>query len=557
MKTPVLKGRALAIARKATSQPAIARAAHIQAGTTHGLRRIHQQPWSDRQHLDEWPIPITGAPPRQFGADTPLGAPADVGNGRTTTAQLHQAFLAGDVTPVDIIGRLSAIHDQKLFGPATHDPCITLRWEQAFIEAERSTERYRRKSPLSPVDGMPTVIKDHHAIAGLPCWAGTSWNRDPATADSWIVRALRDNGAIVYGKTHATEWGMQPTGYNPHWLMPHNVYNANRAAGGSSTGTGVAVSLGLVPFGAGSDGGGSIRIPATLNGVFGIKPTFQRVGRTGDFWRYSSVAHNGPLACCTADLVESLIATGATPDPDDDIAGLAPHSPDLASTWRAALGRGIRGARIGVYRHAFAECEPAIAQSCMTALRALERDGAVLIDIDIPLADLSAAMGVMVIGTETMGMLTDVEEHQGEATGDDIRLLLNVLGQVSARDYFIAQRTRAQLRRNLAHALSSLDLIAMPAVACVAPPFDLKDDRVAIYDDQAINDLTRMAFLANLTGIPAGSVPTGMVGGLPCGLQFMGDAWDEASVFAAMAHCERTGVTSIPRPPLLHRLLDV
>ncbi len=558
MKTPRLSGRNLRALRMLVDQKPVAKIAREQALREHGMHRILERPWTDRQHIDELHTPVIGAPARHFGAsDTRLPEPANAGNGRTTSAELHAAYLSGAVRPSEILQRVRDIYTSGAFGPALHSPCISHDWDTAFAEAAASDARYAKGRPASPVDGIPTVIKDHHSYAGLPNWAGTCWNDAPASEDSFLVKKLRRSGAIIYGKSHATEWGMQPTGYNPHWLMPHNTYDENAAAGGSSTGTGVAVSLGLAPFGAGSDGGGSIRIPATLNGVFGIKPTYARIGRTGDFWRYSSVAHNGPLGVSTADLVESLAATGAQPDPDDVLSQFAPRVKGLADTWRSALGRGIKGARIGIYENAFADSDPAIADANMTALRALEADGATLVPLDIPTADLASALGVMVIGVETMGMLTDVEDQWAESTGDDMRVLLSVLGQISARDYFIAARTRAGLRRHFAQTIADVDLIAMPAVASTAPPFAPAEDRTAIYDSEATSQLTRLAFLGNLTGVPAGSVPIGLHQGLPVGLQFLGDAWDEASVLAAMAHCERLQLTQVQRPPVVHRLLNI
>jgi aspartyl-tRNA(Asn)/glutamyl-tRNA(Gln) amidotransferase subunit A len=558
MKTPRLAGRSLRAARQLLDKKPFAKLARQQGLREHGMDRILDRPWTDRQHIDEIHTPIVGAPPRSFGeADSSLPAPDGAGNGRTTSAELHAAYVAGTVKPSEVLQRVRDIYANATFGPATHSPCISHDWDTAFAEAAASDARYAKGKPASPVDGVPTVIKDHHSYAGLPNWAGTCWNSEPAAEDAFVVQKLRKSGALIYGKSHATEWGMQPTGYNPHWLMPHNTYDETFAAGGSSTGTGVAVSLGLSPFGAGSDGGGSIRIPATLNGVFGFKPTYTRIGRSGDFWRYSSVAHNGPLGVSTADLVESLAATGTEHDPDDRLSHFAPRVKGLADSWRSALGRGLKGARIGVYDKAFQDSDPAIAGLCMTALKELEADGAKLVSLDIPMADLASALGVMVIGVETMGMLSDVEANYAEQTGDDMRLILDVLGQISARDYFIAARTRAGLRRHFAESMAQVDLIAMPAVACTAPPFALSEDRTAIYDNEATGQLTRLAFLGNLTGAPAGSVPVGLVRGLPVGLQFMGDAWDEASVFAAMAHCERLQLTQIQRPPVVHKLLNL
>jgi aspartyl-tRNA(Asn)/glutamyl-tRNA(Gln) amidotransferase subunit A len=155
---------------------------------------------------------------------------------------------------------------------------MTTLEQQALREAEASAERWRKGAPVGPFDGVPTAIKEEMAIRGLPRQGGSDLtDANPMAADCTCVARLRAAGAIVLGQTPMTEFGMSPIGFNPKRSMPRNPHATDRAAGGSSTGTGVAVATGLVPYAMGVDGGGSVRIPASFSGVFGIKPTWGRV----------------------------------------------------------------------------------------------------------------------------------------------------------------------------------------------------------------------------------------------------------------------------------------
>jgi aspartyl-tRNA(Asn)/glutamyl-tRNA(Gln) amidotransferase subunit A len=261
-----------------------------------------------------------------------------------------------------------------------------------------------------------------------------------------------------------------------------------------------------------------------------------------------TMSHNGPIGQSTADLVDFMAVAGTEPDPEDPATELAPEPETFARRMRKALGRGVEGARLGVWSWAFDQADDEIARPCMTAIRALEREGAELVELDPDFAEHHQMLGTLILGGEASGLIAEILQEYPEQTGDDVRLMTSALSAVSGRDFILANRVRAVLRRRVAKAFTDVDLLAAPATNAVAPEYPLTDDRTAIYDESAVRDLCRFAFLANLTGIPAGSVPVGLVDGLPVGLQFMGDAWDEPSVVAAMAHLERLGLTELPAP---------
>ena len=545
---PRLKGRALAAVRRLAEQQPFRAAARHQVVESFGLQDLLTLPDDARSGFDESPTPVRGR--GEHGWDDAGHEPPSPPDFREAGARLREAYQSGELTPLEVFDRIAGKVEAREFGELVHSPFVTLDMARAREAAEASTERYRNGEPLGPLDGIPVPIKDHHDMEGLPTGNGTSYlirEAGPAEKDSALIARLRDAGAILYAKAHTTEWGLQPTGFNANEKMPRNPYDRGRGAGGSSTGTAAAIACGLAPAGLGSDGGGSIRIPSASCGIFGLKPTFQRIGRTGDHWG-GTMHHNGPLGQSTTDLVDFMAAAGSTPYAQDPATQMAPDVDDLVGEWRAALGRGVEGCRIGIWDWGFDVARESIARPVWTALRALEREGAELVDLTLDYSEFHQPLGALTLGVESSGLLFEIlENHRGE-TGDDVGLMTAVLSTMRGREYILAQRTRAVLRRKLAEAFGDVDLIASPTANMLAPEYPLADDLKAIYDEDAIQRLCEYAFLANLTGLPVGTLPVGLAGGLPVGMQLVGDAWDEASVFAAMAHCERLGITGLPKP---------
>ena len=280
-------------------------------GEDFGMSMLYELPPEDLGPVEQIPCPVQGAAPRAWGADD-LGVPT---SHRTTGADLRNAYASGRTTPVEVLDRLLDAVQRGQFGHATHSPFAALDPEVARAAAKESAARWANGTTLGPMDGVPVALKDQYTIRGLPTYGGTGWRTRRFREDAVVVQRLREGGAVVFGTTHATENGMNPLGFNPNHAMPRNVYSADHGAGGSSTGAGVAVGLGLSTVASGSDGGGSIRIPAAHNGVFGLKPTFNRLSGTGNLWK-ASVGHGGPLGASVEDLVDFLEVAGGR-DPSD------------------------------------------------------------------------------------------------------------------------------------------------------------------------------------------------------------------------------------------------
>jgi aspartyl-tRNA(Asn)/glutamyl-tRNA(Gln) amidotransferase subunit A len=341
-----------------------------------------------------------------------------------------------------------------------------------------------------------------------------------------------------------TELGMTPTGASPKRKLPRNPHATDCLAGGSSTGSAVAVATGLVPFALGADGGGSIRIPASLCGIFGLKPTWGRVSR--DLAAGGTVAHIGPLASSVLDLARVLDVEGGE-DPADRETRWAPAC--AFQQFERSLSRGVRGLVIGVDEAEWADASPGVAKAGQEALRALEKEGARLEKVTLSLARFAAAIGYVAITVESRAFLSREWRDRADELGHDLQISFATLDAITAPEAFDAMRLRAGLRREIAQAMQGLDLLALPTTVDTAARVTDAEMTGGFMDAELIDGLCRFNFLGNLTGLPAGSAPVGLdAAGRPIGLQLVGDAWDEATVLAAMAHLERLGVAKVARP---------
>ncbi len=551
MATPRLKGRALRALRSFAETRSGRRIVVAQMKKDVGIDRLATLPIADLPAPDVEPRPVQARQAHGW-SDARLGSPV---SRRVTGRAVREAYQSGAATPKDVLAKILERIDRNAFGKATNSPFTSLDREGARAAAAESTARWAARRPKGPLDGIPVPVKDQFHMAGLPTTGGSSYMTGIRSEDAALVAMLREAGAIVYAKTQATEYGMSPIGFNANFVVPRNVYDRERAPGGSSTGSAIAVALGLATVAAASDGGGSVRTPAGYNGVFGLKPTYVRVSRIGDVWGNNSVSVTGPIGQSTEDLVD-FFAVACAPDPRDPLLARAPAPLDGAACLEA-LGRGVKGAVIGVPEAEWSDADPAVARAGKEALRRLEADGALLESVDLPILRHCPAAGAVLIGTETMGnALADLALHRDEM-GDDLRVIFAITQGLSAHEYFLAQRVRSALRRDLAAVLRRVDAIALPTSAAPAPSYPLADGGVSITDTHDLERALRYAFPANLAGLPSGQVPTGTSEtGLPVGMQFLGDAWDEVSIVALMAHCERIGFAQLELPEDYLRLVD-
>jgi aspartyl-tRNA(Asn)/glutamyl-tRNA(Gln) amidotransferase subunit A len=462
--------------------------------------------------------------------------------------ELTSAYRDGRATPVTLVAKAlsgaRALAERK----PSQGPFIHVAEERARHEALASAERWARGEPLGELDGVPIAVKEELDVVGFPTRLGTSFmSEEPAKRDAVFVARLRAAGAIVVGQTPMTEYGLSPLGANAHRSMPRNAHDPARLAGGSSTGSAVAVALGVVPLALGTDGGGSVRTPAAYNGIFGLKPTYGRIAITGHGMPGgTSVVHFGHLAATSHDLALAG-DLGFGPDAGDPPSLVAP--PFERGSLVAALGRGVSGLVVGVPDAEWARADSEVAAAGKRALDALAREGARLVPLELPMAAHAAAIGYLTIAVEARAALREVEARHWDALGADLKVFLSGVDGFAPDDYVDAQRLREKLRAEAQDALRRVDVIALPTTATTAPTITDAEARSGIIDTAALDAACRFAFLGNLTGLPAASVPIGKDGaGLPIGLQIVGDAWDEACVLQVVAHLERIGAAAAPKP---------
>ncbi len=436
-------------------------------------------------------------------------------------AALRAAFHAGQTDPVRVLERLAL----RLESGAP-DPFSDLCLERAGALASASAERWRSAAPLGPLDGVPVALKDQHDIRGLPTRAGVSTRHTPARRDGELVGALEALGAVVPGKTHSTEWGLCPVGRSDHVLLPGNPFDPARGAGGSSTGAGVAVSTGLTPAAIGSDAGGSVRIPAALLGLFAIKPQLRQPRLQGDLFGRGSLTANGPVAACAEDLLPLLSALG--------------HGCDAA-----AIGRGVRGCRVGVVAEAWAMAEPAVARRGQELLTALAAEGAELRDLSCPALSDARGLGVAVVLAES-SLALEAAAAVGEL-GPAAALAVQRLSHGPWPPPGLIPGLRRALAAELLGLLEQVHLLALPTTLAPAPPLALPADG-ALLDEGDNHSMCATTFAANLCDLPAGSLPAGQVGGMPVGLQLVGRPGGLGDLLAVMAQAERVGFGCL-RPP--------
>jgi Asp-tRNA(Asn)/Glu-tRNA(Gln) amidotransferase A subunit family amidase len=390
-------------------------------------------------------------------------------------------------------------------------------------QAEASAMRWARGAPRSDLDGVPVAVKDEHDVIGYPTTGGTKFlGKAPAESDALTVARLRAAGAILFGKTLMPELGLLPLGINPWHGIARNPYNPARDTGGSSSGSGSAVGMGLVPIALGSDAGGSVRIPAAHNGVVGIKGTFERVSTEGVTNLYWSLEHAGPLAATVAD---TLLAFSVMTDE------------------RLMLPELPRPLRIGVCERWWSWADGEVAAIVRAAAERIV--GGQIVDIDLPHIELSLPVGSATFTVEGATAM-EAAMARGEPFTAATRIAFEMARGMSAVSFVKAQRARALVVRDFEWAWDNVDVIVTPTTATTAPP--IPDNAAGgELDEEKINRAVTFTFAQNLSGMPAVSVPCGYdAAGMPVGMQIIAPHGEDLRALAVAAAVEE--VTTRHKP---------
>ena len=436
------------------------------------------------------------------------------------------------------------------------DPALhafnTVTAEEARADADAVDRAVADGGPVGPLAGVPVALKDNLCTRGVPTTCGSRILEGWAPPyDATVVSRLRAAGAVVVGKTNLDEFAMGSSTENSAFGPTRNPYDVDRVPGGSSGGSAAAVAAGLVPISLGSDTGGSIRQPAALCGVVGVKPTYGLVSRYGLVAFASSLDQIGPFATTVADAAALLDAI-AGHDPLDSTS--IPEAPGSRS---ASLDRGVEGLRVGVVGELMAEgIAPAVAERVRRAAAALEAAGAEVGEASVPAA---------VYGLSAYYLIAPAEASSNLARYDGVRYGLRVDAATTAEMmtatrtagfgaevkrrimlgtyalsagyydayYGKALKVRTLIIRDFAAAYERFDLLLSPTSPTTAFPFGAKSDPLAMY----LNDVCTIP--SNLSGDPAVSVPFGTDGdGLPIGVQVLAPSLGEANMLRAAAVLE-------------------
>jgi Asp-tRNA(Asn)/Glu-tRNA(Gln) amidotransferase A subunit family amidase len=459
----------------------------------------------------------------------------------------HRAYLAGKTTPLKVAQRLLDVIRNLEASAVPLRPLIEWNGENLLRQAQESTERYQQGRPAGLLDGVPVAIKDEFDLVPYPTRVGTQvLGTNVATRDATAVSRLRKAGALLFGKANMHELGMGVTGFNPHHGSARNPYDPERYPGGSSSGPAVAVAVGLCPVALGSDGGGSIRIPAALCGISGLKATWSRVSSAGQFPLAWSIGHAGPLAATLSDLT---LAYGVLAGADENDPWTQRQPEVNLPNPESKLPDGLR---IGVFVPWFEHAKPEVFRVCLDAVETLQKLGLERKEVEFRGLEAARLAHLVAIASE---MLSANAPHfrRKSRFGRDIRINLSLAEHLSATDYVKAQRVRTELMAALSKVFEEVDILITPTTARTAPPI-LPDVTTAGESDLTVQDeLMRFVVPFNLTGHPALSVPCGYdPQGLPVGLQLVGRPWEEALLLRVGAALEaKVARTS----PMLHHTL--
>ena len=455
-----------------------------------------------------------------------------------TCADLTAAYLRGRLSPVDVARDCFA----RIERHAAINAFVVVDSDAALKAAAESQARWRAGNPLGPIDGVPASIKDNIWAKGLPTRRGSRTSDvAPAQADSPAVARLREQGAVILGKTCMPEHGWIGVCHSPLTGITRNPWNPDYTPGGSTGGGAVAALLGLGVLHLGTDGAGSLRIPAAFTGVFGMKPSFGRVP-VYPALMLNVLSHQGPITRTVADAA-TMLSVIAQPDGRDMAAWNTP-APDFS----AGLNDGVRGLRVAFsarFGQDFA-LDPEIEAASRKAAHMLQEQGALVEEADPPLERTREMIQTM--WWPVMTALVDAVAPGRRAEIDPGILVLAERGRrFTVGDYLTAYTARAELHNAMRRFHERYDLLLSPAMPITALKVGLETPADGNFGDDW-SGWSPYTYPFNLTQQPAASVPSGLArNGLPMGVQIVGPLRADQTVLRAARTLEQA--MPMPSPP--------
>lgn len=453
--------------------------------------------------------------------------------------EIAAAVARGEVTARKVVDDALSVIESR---DRTLNAFTDVTAERAIARADAIDADCAAGKPVGPLAGVPFAVKNLFDVAGLPTRAGSKINRElpPAQHDSPLIEKMEAAGAVLVGALNMGEYAYDFTGENVHDGASRNPHDTTRMSGGSSGGSGSAVGGGLVPLALGSDTNGSIRVPSSFCGIFGLKPTYGRLSRARSFPFVVSLDHLGPFARCTRDLALSYDAMQGY-DPADAGSANRPVEPSLPH-----LTRGIDGLRIAVaggyfHKGAFPE-----------ALQAIERVAKALDvsrEIELPEAQRARAAAYVITTTEGATLHLDRLRRRAHDFDPATRDRLIAGAMIPSSLVMKAQKFRRWYREQVLALFEDVDVILAPATPCTAP---------AIGQETFVLDGVEMPVRPNIgiftqpisfIGLPVVAVPVPLKP-LPIGVQVIAAPWRENIALRVAQYLEDMGAVVAPRPPL-------
>jgi len=459
-----------------------------------------------------------------------------------TMMDYARAYRNGTTTPLEVAEKIFAAIRSSETGDQDLKLFIAVYKEDVLSQAKASTERFAKKKPLSLLDGVPIAVKDEVDMLPYPTTVGTRFlGKKPAARDAEVVARLRAAGALLVGKTNMHEIGINPNAYNDAFGAVRNPYDPSCDPGGSSSGSAASVAAGIVPAAIGADGGGSIRIPASLCGIVGLKATFGRISESGAAPLCWSVGHLGPLTASVEDtaMVYSVIAGEDTSEPNT-----LGQPPVTVLDWDKA---DLKGLTAGIYSEWFEHADPEVVRINYELVEKLKQRGLIVKEITIPELNATRVAHAVTILSE-MAVCMRKHSSSRKQQGAAVRLTL-VIGEVlSAMDYLQAQRMRTRAMANFNKVLSEVDMILTPATARTSQPVPVGGYAAGWSDLSLDTEMMRFIIPGNLLGLPAISFPSGYDSrGMPVGMQAIGRHWEEHVLLRVAYNAEREVRRQVPR----------
>ncbi|HEX8048667.1 amidase [Rhizobium sp.] len=463
--------------------------------------------------------------------------------GEMSAAELSALFASGGASPVE--AAKASLERIERFNPSVNAFAYVVP-EMALAAAKESEARWQKGEPLGPVDGAPTTIKELTPVKGIPWRRGSALgSKEPSDKEFLIIKRLRGAGVTILGTTTSPEFGWKGVTHGPAFGNTLNPWRTDRASGGSSGGAAVAAALNMGVLHEGSDGAGSIRIPASFCGVFGIKPTYGWIPSDTPTALFE-LAHRGPLTRTVEDAALFLNATtGPTPD------AMYGYCPTPVPDWREAIkSTDIKGLKIGYSRNlGYAQVQPDVAAAVERAASRLVEMGATVEEIDPGFSNPQDALLALWYAAEarTVDLANPTEEQK--RLMDPGLLRIHTKGNaLTAIDYVIAEQVRADLKVRMARFHETYDALMLPTMPTTAieAGVDFPDG----VEGKDWSDWSPFTYPFNMTGQPAVSVPCGFdAGGLPIGLQFVGPRYRDDIVLKLAAAYQTTFPEKFPSAP--------